>query len=196
MNREKEPLLFDLPPAEEPKAVRRDSPVRRDPAVASTPREGRGAKVVSLFRDGSSPTLPARDAAAVVSADSGRARRLGAALVSGLVQAAGLGVTAWWAWRMLPRGSEVAWLPLGLFCLLWSCAFTTIPLAFFRRTAGMALLGLQASSLDRSPLSFGQAFRRWIGGLLTVSLAGLPGLWAATGRSFTDRVSGSRTLLY
>lgn len=197
MNREKEPLLFDLPSAEEHKPVRREAVARREAqSTTGTPREDRGAKVVPLFPGSIATAASVLDAATVVSADSSLGRRLAAATISGSLQAIGLGVTAALAWRMLPPGSEMAWLPFGFFALLWSCAFTAIPLAFFRRTAGMAVVGLRASSLDRSPLSFGQAFRRWLGGLLTVLLAGLPGLLATRGRSLADRLSGSRTLLF
>ena len=191
MNREKEPLLFDLPSAEEHKPVRREAVARREAqSTIGTPREDRGAKVVPLFPGSIATAASVLDAATVVSADSSLGRRLAAATISGSLQAIGLGVTAALAWRMLPPGSEMAWLPFGFFAL------TAIPLAFFRRTAGMAVVGLRASSLDRSPLSFGQAFRRWLGGLLTVLLAGLPGLLATRGRSLADRLSGSRTLLF
>jgi uncharacterized RDD family membrane protein YckC len=130
-----------------------------------------------------------------MTADSGVVRRLAAALVTGAFQVLVLAVTVWAATRLLPAGAQVAWLPAAVFSLLWSGASTVLTLAFFRRTVGMAVCGIEASGADRGPLSFGQAFRRWLGALFTVALAGLPGLLGFTGRSFTDRVSGSRTVL-
>ena len=58
----------------------------------------------------------------------------------------------------------------------------------------MVWAGIVARGEDAEPLAFGQTARRWIGGLLTMALGGLPGLLALSGRSLADRLSGSRTL--
>lgn len=57
----------------------------------------------------------------------------------------------------------------------------------------MAWAGLVARNRDGEPLTFDQTARRWLGGLLTLALAGLPLLFAGAGRSLTDLVSGSAT---
>jgi hypothetical protein len=58
----------------------------------------------------------------------------------------------------------------------------------------MAAVGLVARSGRDQPLSFGQTGLRWLAGLATVALCGLPLVVALTGRSLADRLSGSMTL--
>jgi hypothetical protein len=58
----------------------------------------------------------------------------------------------------------------------------------------MAAVGLVARSGRDQPLSFGQTGLRWLAGLATVALCGLPLVVALTGRSLADRLSGSSTL--
>lgn len=94
-------------------------------------------------------------------------------------------------------GIPIGWgelLPLGLFLLLFSFAYTVIPLAFWGQTPGMIRAGLVARSGPSEPLTFGQTALCWLGGLLTVALLGLPTLLVLFGgRSLTDRLSGSDT---
>lgn len=221
MASEHEPLLFDLPRTPPvPAAPGGRPPFTSDSRsgqlqIGELPldvRRGRGSKVVPIDAERRSVTPAGRestpsdraDRAATAGAtrspsphtepDGGIGRRLGAALISGALQLGGVGVTLYLAWRLLP-GETLVWPAAALFALLWSLTFVILPLAFFRRTAGMALCGLTAKSLDRAPLSFGQATRRWVGGLLTIALLGLPGLLALWGRSLSDRLSGSRSVL-
>jgi uncharacterized RDD family membrane protein YckC len=85
-------------------------------------------------------------------------------------------------------GSE-SWPPLVLLAAVLSFLYTTLPLAFWGQTPGMAAASLVARSPGDRPLSFRQAILRWLAGLLTVALAGLPGFLA-----LADRLSGSATL--
>lgn len=88
--------------------------------------------------------------------------------------------------------------PLVLFLAVFSLLYSAVPLAFWGRTPGMALVGLIARGDDGGPLTFGQTAMRWIGGLVTLLLAGLPLLLATSplgGRSLADRLSGSRCWL-
>jgi uncharacterized RDD family membrane protein YckC len=88
--------------------------------------------------------------------------------------------------------------PLLLFLAVFSLLYSTVPLAFWGRTPGMALMRLSARAGDGGPLTFGQTALRWLGGLLTLLLAGLPLLLAASplgGRSLADRLSGTRCWL-
>jgi len=88
------------------------------------------------------------------------------------------------------------WLPVTLFLLVFSFFYTVLPLAFWGQTPGMAWAGVVARASTGESLTFPQTALRWVGGLVTVSLAGLPVLLAAGGRrSFTDRVSDSETVL-
>lgn len=92
------------------------------------------------------------------------------------------------------EGFEI--LGLVVFVAVFSFLYTVIPLAFWGRTLGMSQAGLVASGGDpeRSALTFGQTALRWLGGVLTLTLLGLPTLLALLGgRSLTDRLSGSRT---
>lgn len=90
-----------------------------------------------------------------------------------------------------PQGSEVV--PFALLSLVFSLFYTVIPLAFWGQTPGMAAAGITARAEDGGPMSFSQASRRWIGGLLTTGLLGLPLLLALSGRSLGDRLSRSET---
>ncbi|HYL05921.1 MAG TPA: RDD family protein [Thermoanaerobaculia bacterium] len=85
------------------------------------------------------------------------------------------------------------WPALGVFLLSFSFLYSVVPLAFWGHTLGMAWAGLTAQSLDGEPLSFDQTARRWLGTLVTLAVLGLPLLLALTGRSLSDRLSGSRT---
>lgn len=80
-----------------------------------------------------------------------------------------------------------------LYLASFSFLYTTVPLAFWGRTPGMTLAGLRARDQATRPLTFGQTALRWVGGVLTAILLGLPLLLALGGRSLADRISGSET---
>ena len=86
------------------------------------------------------------------------------------------------------------WPAVALFLLSFSFLYTVVPLAFWGHTPGMAWAGLDARGRDGEPLAFDQTARRWIGGILTLLLLGLPLLLAFGGRSLSDLLSGSETL--
>ena len=90
---------------------------------------------------------------------------------------------------------STAWLPVAIFLLSFSFLYYVFPLAFWGRTPGMSLVGLVARTPDNRPLTFGQTALRWLGTLGTAAGLGLPILLTLSGDSFTDRVSGSRTLI-
>ena len=101
--------------------------------------------------------------------------------------------------RLLGHPGPWPWPPFALFLLAFSFLYAVVPLAFWGQTPGMAWRGLVARSLDGDALSFGQTFRRWLGGVLTVATGGLPVLLVLSGadgggQSLADRISGSRTL--
>lgn len=85
--------------------------------------------------------------------------------------------------------------PFAVFGLLFSFLYCVFSLAFWGQTPGMAWAGHLARSVTGEPLTFGQTVLRWMGGLFTLLLAGLPLLlvWAG-GRSLSDRLSDSKTL--
>lgn len=101
-----------------------------------------------------------------------------------LVGTARFGITLRWA----------DWPAYAAFLLAFSYLYSVISLAFWGQTPGMVWAGILARSRDAEPLAFGQTSRRWLGGLLTLALAGLPGLFALSGRSLADWMSGSRTV--
>lgn len=87
------------------------------------------------------------------------------------------------------------WPPFLGLSLVLSFLYWIIPLAFWGQTPGMAWLGNIARSFDDEPLSFGQALLRWLGAWITAGLVGLPQLLALGGRSLSDRLSDSKTLV-
>lgn len=108
-------------------------------------------------------------------------------LVVGLASLAVLLIGHPVGWRELP--------PFVVFGLLFSFLYSVFSLAFWGQTPGMAWAGHLARSVTGEPLTFGQTMLRWLGGLLTLALAGLPLLLAlAGGRSLSDRISDSKTL--
>lgn len=86
------------------------------------------------------------------------------------------------------------WPPFALFVLSFSFLYTAIPLAFWGQTPGMAWSGVVARDRDGASLTFDQTARRWLGGLVSAALLGLPVFLSFRGRSLTDWVSGSQTL--
>ena len=79
------------------------------------------------------------------------------------------------------------------FMTAFSYLYTVVALAFWGQTAGMAWFGLAARESPQFPLSFAQATIRWLAGLITLALAGLPLLLALGGSSLSDRMSRSKT---
>lgn len=190
-----EPLLFDLPL--EPERGRSASPApERKRAPRSAPREERPAPVApepELTFD--EPEEELADPA--VSGKSGRAgigSRISAAGADLLVHAAvAMGVLVGCRF-MGVRPVLSDWPAVALFLMSFSFLYTVVPLAFWGHTPGMAWVGLDARSRDGEPLAFDQTARRWIGGILTLLLLGLPLLLAFGGRSLSDLLSGSETL--
>lgn len=122
------------------------------------------------------------------------AARFKAAAADGMLLVAVLALLPVGALRL---GAAVRWndWPAYLaFVAAFSFLYSVISLAFWGQTPGMVWAGIVARSEDAEPLAFGQTARRWFGGILTLALAGLPGLLALGGRSLADRLSGSRTL--
>lgn len=88
------------------------------------------------------------------------------------------------------------WPPILLFLAVFSFLYSVLPLAFWGQTPGMAWAGVVSRDAEGEGLTLGQTVRRWLGGLATVALLGLPLLLALRdGRTLADRVSDSRTLL-
>lgn len=81
-------------------------------------------------------------------------------------------------------------LPVAIFVGVFSLVYTMVPLALWGYTPGMAWAGLVARHHDGTALGFTAAGGRWLGGLLTVTLAGLPMLFGSP--TLADRFSRSR----
>lgn len=121
--------------------------------------------------------------------------RLLGGLTDLFIQAALVGA-AWAGTTQMDVRVELAdWPPFAVLALVVSFLYSFIPLAFWGQTPGMAWRGHVAVSLDESPLRFGQTTLRWLGSLLTLGLVGLPLLLAFTGRTLSDRLSDSKTLV-
>jgi uncharacterized RDD family membrane protein YckC len=196
-----EPLLFDLP-----LEVERGRSAPPERKRARTPREDPppqdvagpvGAPLVGALGEGGHEGRPYRTpdrSAQDASSRAGLGSRLAAGAADLLVHAAvTVGVLV--GCRMLgvmPALND--WPAVAVFVLSFSFLYTVVPLAFWGHTPGMAWAGLDARSRDGQALAFDQTARRWIGGILTILLLGLPILLALGGRSLSDLVSGSETL--
>lgn len=183
-----EPLLFDLPL--EPERVERKRAPRSQPAPAPAPD-------LSFDEPDLASILDDTDSGIQTDSDPGRAgvgSRLAAGAADLLVHAA-VGVGVLLGTRSMGIKPVLAdWPALALFLLSFSFLYTVVPLAFWGHTPGMAFAGLDARSRDGEPLAFDQTARRWLGGVLTSLLLGLPLLLALGGRSLGDLLSSSETL--
>jgi len=193
-----EPLLFDLPlePERGRSAPAPSAPTseRKRAPRAAAPREERPAPVLeeaSLAFD-EPEELPATPP--VPTGRAGLGRRISAAGADLIVHASvAVGVLV--GCRLMGVRPVLSdWPAVALFLLSFSFLYTVVPLAFWGHTPGMAWAGLDARSRDGEPLAFDQTARRWIGGILTLLLLGLPLLMAFSGRSLSDLLSGSETL--
>lgn len=129
---------------------------------------------------------------------AGLGPRLVAAAFDGMV----LGVAAALALigaALLDVRPGLAGLPgIAALLLVFSFAYSVVPLAFWGATPGMRVARLVARDRDGGPLTFGQTALRWLAGLLTLALAGVPMLLALGplgARSPADRMSRSLTWL-
>lgn len=104
-----------------------------------------------------------------------------------------LGVVLLYGARWLGADAGLAdWPALVPVLAVFSFLYSVLTLAFWGQTPGMAWAGLVARASGDRSLTFGQTTRRWLGGLLTAALLGLPTLPAAGGgRSLADRLSDS-----
>jgi uncharacterized RDD family membrane protein YckC len=185
--------LFDLPLRESPEAPR---PQRSAAAKAAPPRAAERRPAAPAYDeqlqlaelDEIAEAAPGVAARATIGDRffAGLADLLLHALVVGLASLAVLLIGHPVGWRELP--------PFVAFGLLFSFLYSVFSLAFWGQTPGMAWAGHLARSVTGEPLTFGQTVLRWLGGLLTLALAGLPLLLAlAGGRSLSDRISDSKT---
>lgn len=220
---EDEPALFDLPLAAPEQPRRKREEKREDrPREQARPAEaderpepeGPGApRALPLFDEtggedfGERPAEPGRVAEPVPVPQRVAERpavapgpppvTLAARYLAGLADLAvhaALAVSLLFGARLLGTAAGFGdWPALAVFLLVFSFLYTLLPLAFWGRTPGMAWARLVARAPGDVSLTFGQSARRWLAGLLTLVLLGLPTLLAAGGgRSLADRLSGSR----
>lgn len=212
-----EPLLFDLPldipererqaPTERKRAADR-RPLREDrsperllePEPPSLPLRApaspRPVPVQKQLLDVSREPEPLAPAPEDVE-DDGRpsiASRFAAGIADLVVHTAVLVLALLGSRQLGVRPILADWPAFALFLLSFSFLYTVVPLAFWGHTLGMAWAGLTSRSRDGEPLTFDQTVRRWLGGLLTVAMLGLPILVAGRGRNLSDLLSGSETL--
>jgi uncharacterized RDD family membrane protein YckC len=188
-----EPLLFDLPLDVSAERSRPVAPERKRPASQPAPvRPVAAAPDPDDFMDEVDDDEE-EETEAAKAPSTGAGSRIAAGAADLLVHAA-MAVLLLVGTRMLGVRPVLAdWPALGLFLLAFSFLYMVVPLAFWGHTLGMAWAGLVARNQDGEPLTFDQTARRWLGGLLTLGLAGLPLLLTGARRSLTDRLSGSTT---
>lgn len=192
-----EPLLFDLPLAgpEETPSEPLERPAPRRPAMPTAARDvpeqpaGRRRGPVPV----PAPVIDDEPEPAVEDGRTGRGRRFAAGVADLLIHAA-IGVATLVGLRSMGIKPDLSIAPaLAVFLLSFSFLYTALPLAFWGQTPGMAWAGITSRNRDDEPLAFDQTARRWLGGLLTLALLGLPLLITGSRRSLTDLISGSAT---
>lgn len=189
--RDEPPLLFDLPLGEPP--PERQSEGRRPPVPP--PDLELDSEVDLPVRSGPVPvpSMGPRSAAPARKGFVSRSSRLLAGLGDVLVHAAVV-VAAVAGARWLDVEAALAdWPAFAALLVAFSFLYTVVPLAFWGHTPGMAWAGLTTHNPGGDPLTFDQTFRRWIGGLLTLALIGLPLLLAPGRRALSDWLSSSAT---
>jgi uncharacterized RDD family membrane protein YckC len=184
-----EPLLFDLPLSAPGSAQEEPEeelfPVAPKRASRETRRSGPVPVPVPEPED--APELKPRGEFA------GPVRRIAAGLADLVVHAAA-GVLALLGCRWLGVQPQIhEWPAFAAFLLAFSFLYTVLPLAFWGHTPGMAWAAITSRNRDGEPLTFDQTIRRWLGGLVTLALVGLPVLLGFGGRTLTDWISGSAT---
>ncbi|MFL6192635.1 MAG: RDD family protein [Thermoanaerobaculia bacterium] len=196
-----EPLLFDLPlgPGAEPDEMeepplrgRREA--RRAPEPVPEPPAPRRKGLTPVpAPPAPEPDFEAEPDPEPASEFAGRGTRLASGLADLVIHAA-IAVIALLGCRSLGVRPDLKALPAGVaFLLSFSFLYTVLPLAFWGHTPGMAWARITSRNRDGEPLAFDQTVRRWLGGLLTLLLAGLPVLVSGAHRSVTDLLSGSAT---
>ena len=187
-----EPLLFDLPL--DVAAERRRPPVaaeRKRPAAPAPVSTATDA--LEQQEDAAEPPESGEPAVKTAAGGTGAGSRIAAGAADLLVHAA-VAVVLLVGTRMLDvRPGLEDWPALAVFLVAFSFLYMVVPLAFWGHTLGMAWAGLVARNRDGEPLTFDQTARRWLGGVLTLGLLGLPLLLTGARRSLTDVISGSAT---
>lgn len=198
-------MLFDLPlsapgsddePDEPPMRPQRSNSETRRPA----PAPDRSQETTRTQRPGpvpvaSAPTPPAAEKEPTARGEfAGPGRRIAAGLADLVVHAAILVLALIGCRTLSVQPILLREIPaFGGLLLSFSFLYTVLPLAFWGHTPGMAWAAITSRNRDGEPLTFDQTVRRWLGGLLTFALLGLPLLIAPGGRTLTDWISGSAT---
>jgi len=196
--------LFDLPLQPEAEG-RKEAEAAGEPepaAAAAATRwepqaETPASKTSPRHEIGAAPRRLAPEAVAVHAAGRHRAwlgRRVRAGLADLIAVLVAVAAAGGGALLLGVRASLRDWPAFALLAVIFSFLYTVVPLAFWGQTPGMSWAGLESHSRDGEPLSFGQAALHWLGGVLTLALAGLPLLMVLTGASVADRLSGSKTV--
>jgi uncharacterized RDD family membrane protein YckC len=188
-----EPLLFDLPLDTSERSRSAAPPPERKRPTAPPVKPRPEPVQPPLAADPGPEAQEEDDAEPSGSGRGGVGSRFAAGAADLLVHAAVTVLLLVGTRMMGVRPTLADWPALAAFLLAFSFLYMVVPLAFWGHTLGMAWAGLVARNRDGEPLTFDQTARRWLGGLLTLALAGLPLLFAGAGRSLTDLVSGSAT---
>lgn len=188
-----EPLLFDLPLAKDGGGGGDpDLEVRRGPRRSERRAGAEHLRPLELPLDEPAPE-PGATEEGELSEAAPRGGRFLAGLADGIMHAA-LAVLGVIGARQLGIRPVLAdWPGFALFLLSFSFLYVVVSLAFWGHTLGMVWAGITTRGRDGDALSFDQAVRRWLGGILTAGLAGLPLLLAFRGRTLSDLLSSSET---
>lgn len=186
------PLLVD-PPGTEPE-VSEPKPSPPEPEASPlAPAQTRPPKQ-ELEPPAEQIELPAEDAGPVESTETSTLRpRLVAGAIDTGATGAALAILAGGATALGAAPELSHWPAYLLLSLQTSFLYMVFSLSFWGATPGMSRAGLHAQADDGGPITLGQAVRRWLGGVVTVALFGLPTLLVLRRQSsLADLLSRSR----
>jgi uncharacterized RDD family membrane protein YckC len=191
-----QPPLLELPPQPSPKPPSEDAlrRLRGEASEATAPPPAESLPLPLFPSEIGEEAESLESAAAPTVADPApRRRQLLAGLLDLAIHGAVVVVVSLGLVLMGLSLDPWVWPAVAMLLLVFSFLYTVIPLAFWGQTLGMARLGLRARSSGGERLSFDQTARRWLGGVLTLVLGGLPLLFGWRGRSLSERLSRSET---
>lgn len=120
-------------------------------------------------------------------------RRLLAGTIDSAASGVALGLLLAGASMLGAPARAADWPAYLLAILVFSFFYVVFSLSFWGRTPGMLAAGLAVRSRHDPAVTTGQAALRWVGGVATVALLGLPALLALLDqRSPADYLSGTR----
>lgn len=186
----REPALFDLPLVVDPELAGKVDRLDDSDELPS-PEPTVEAEQIELTAE---PAAEPAEAASEPRPATLIRRRLQAGIIDTAVGAAALGALFYGTAELGAPARPSDWPAYVVVILEFTFLYAVFSTVFWGRTPGMMRAHLVAGPVDGGGLTLGRAVLRWLGGVATVALLGLPTLLVLhEGRSLADHLSGSRT---